>query len=109
MAEAAALWRDGRMKLLRTATGLELLIDQMTAIGFSEYDDFADAMVDCYHNKVYSSVWPKANSEANTEGRNPFDDVLKPGPIGEEAREKVHKMYEDEEAMQGTRFDVVRP
>ena len=111
LAAAAALWRDGRMKLLKDAPGLEMLMEQMTKISMSDHDDYADATSDCFNKAVYSVVWPSVAAEPEKVriGDNPFDDVLKPGPRGVIAAEKIAKMYADQEALGNQFSDVIAP
>lgn len=110
LAEAAALWRDGRMLLLRNAPDLELLLDQMTKIGMSEHDDHADAIAACFHKLVYSAVYSKGPTALQISGRNPFDDVLKPGAVGDLAAEKIAEAYADKERIWSQQFHgIVQP
>jgi len=111
LANVAALWRDGRMKLLKDAPGLETLIDQMTKIGKSDHEDYADATADCFNSVVYSVIWPKGPGEgpAARISANPFDDVLKPTPEGAAAAERIAKMYDDAQAVRWMENDVVVP
>jgi hypothetical protein len=106
--EAAALWLDGRMLLLNNAPYIETLIEQMCKIGMTEYEDFADACADCFHKEVYSSVY-LTDSVVKAERRNPFDDVLKPGGIGDNAAEEIAKMTDEKLAMYARSWDVVHP
>jgi len=106
--EAAAMWLDRRMLLLEGAPFLEDLIEQMTKIGMTEHDDFADAMADCFHREVYTAVY-LTGSQIRDERTNPFDDVLKPGGIGIEAMEKIAKRYDEQKAMYEGYWDVVKP
>lgn len=51
--EACSYWVDGHMKLVRGATNVDKLIDQMLRIGTSRTDDWADACADAFNAKVY--------------------------------------------------------
>jgi hypothetical protein len=105
---AAGFWRAGKIMLIRDAENLDLLVEQMSKIGFTEYDDVADATADCWNDRLYQIIWnTKADAIAQQTG-NPFDDVLKPGPAGDAAAEKIASMYATHDAMNGMRFDVVQ-
>jgi hypothetical protein len=107
--EAASLWREGRMLLPTNSPGLDDLIEEMTKIGMSEYDDVADAIADCFHKKVYSIIWQEKAESLAREQRNPFDEVLKPGAIGDAAAEEIAAMYEKRNVnLEGVYFDVVQ-
>ena len=108
LAHAAALWRDGKMVLPRDAENLDMLLDQMTKIGMSDHDDIADAMRDAYNQRVYQAVWAAQAVQTKASIGNPFDDVLKPGPIANIAAEKIAAMYAAKDEMEGMRFDVVQ-
>jgi hypothetical protein len=110
LANAAALWRDGKMKLLKDSPGLELLLDQMTKIGMSDYNDHADATADCFHKSVYSVVWPSAAPETKGEiSNNPFDDILKGGSRTIAAAERIAKRQSESESNYGGFSDVIFP
>jgi predicted phage terminase large subunit-like protein len=51
--EAAAYYKEGYVHLVRGAPGLERLIDQMSRIGTSDHDDWADAASDVFNPEVY--------------------------------------------------------
>jgi hypothetical protein len=107
--QAAGFWRDGKMALLRNAENVDKLVDQMTKIGMSEFNDVADATKDCFNKQVYQIVWAAKAGTADPAAANPFDEVLKPGPRGEEAAEKIAAMYALQEAnYSGHRFDVIQ-
>lgn len=109
LAQAAGLWRDGKMKILKDSLGSEVLLDQMSKIGKSSHDDIADATSECFNKQVYTAVW---SGGAETEGKmsaNPFDDVLKPGPNQAEACERVAKMWDEREQMANMWPDVICP
>jgi len=50
---AATMWADGYVKLVRTAPGLDKLVAQMSRIGRSDLDDWADASADVFNPSVY--------------------------------------------------------
>jgi len=106
--EVAALWLDKRMILMEGAEGLEDLIDQMCKIGLTEYNDYADAVADCFHKEVYRSVF-LTEAGIKEKDRNPFDEVLKPGGLGDLAAEEIAKKYEDKLAVYAHNWDVVQP
>ena len=108
LAAAAAFWRNGRIKLPNNAENLEMLIKQMTEIGMTEHDDVGDACKDGWHKQVYQIVWADQTVSEGKGPTNPFDDVLKPGPAGDAAAEKIAAMYATQEAELGGRFDVVQ-
>jgi hypothetical protein len=108
LAQAAALWRDGKMALLKDALNVDMLIEQMTKIGMSDHDDVADAVKDCFNHRVYQVIWANKADNIRKDAINPFDEVLKPGPAGDAAAETIAKLYAAREAQQGGRFDVVQ-
>lgn len=103
LSEAATLWRDGRMLLPRNAPGLDYLIEQMTQIGMTTHDDFADPVCDAFHKKVYTSVHSIGMGPATPQETNPFDDLLKPGPQAHAALERIAEMTD---AAQRFAFDM---
>lgn len=109
LAQAAAFWRDGRVVLPRTAPYLDLIIEQMTKIGMTDFDDLSDAFVDAFNKQVYSVVWPANAAVASTASSNPFDDVLKPGPVGDRAAEVIAARVAKQEADVLAFYDVVQP
>ncbi len=104
--ETAALWKQGKVKLVDDTSHLDKLIDQMTKIGKAKHDDFADAACDVFEDGVYQAM-SRLAPESNATTSNPFDDILKPGPRRVEAAEKIAEMYAAQEALVG-RFDVVQ-
>jgi len=106
--EAAAMWLDGRMILLENSKGLDELIDQMSKIGLTEHNDFADAMADCYHKDVYRSVYLTTDAIIKQE-QNPFDEVLKPGGLGDIAAEEIAKKQDEVEKFWAESWDTVQP
>jgi len=74
---AAGYWVDGHVKLVRDAPGLETLIDQMSKIGSSAHDDYADAAADVFHKDVYNVMHRAAVLEAEENLDAPWDFVLK--------------------------------
>jgi len=54
--EAAAFWADGYVHLVRGVNGTKELAYQMLRLGYSKYDDDADAAADVWHEKVFRSV-----------------------------------------------------
>jgi hypothetical protein len=112
LADVAALWRDGRMKLLKDAPGIEMLMKQMSQIGTSqENDDYADATADCFSRSVYNAVWPSATSseESKKASSNPFDEILKGGAATNHAAEKIAKEYDAKELLKRQFADVIIP
>jgi hypothetical protein len=110
LSEVAGLWAEGRMELVEGAPGLEQLTEQMGNIGLTKYDDFADAVGDCFNKRVYNVVWATKAAESARSQSNPFDEVLKQNGLGDAAAEQIAKEF-DERAKQwdGLYFDAVHP
>lgn len=77
---AADFWKDGHVKLLRDAPGLEPLIDQMSKIGASMHDDWADAAADVFHKDVYQQMSMLESRAQTEEIGHPMDSILKGTP-----------------------------
>jgi hypothetical protein len=79
--EAASFWSDNHVKIARNAPGQEALIEQMSRIGSSAHDDWADAAADVFHKDVYQVMRRTGNRQdvAENVGSRPWDEVLKTG------------------------------
>ena len=53
---AAGHWQDGSVHLAEGVYGSKELADQMLKIGYSRYDDLADAAADCFHEEVFRAA-----------------------------------------------------
>lgn len=53
---ASAFWADGRVHLQEGVPGAKELADQMLNIGYSRYDDLADAAADVFSDEVYRAA-----------------------------------------------------
>lgn len=80
MITAASYWVDAHVFLPSEAPGTEKLIDQMTRIGSSAHDDWADCAADVFHVDVYNVMHRLGGEQEASEAPpvNPWDDVLKP-------------------------------
>jgi hypothetical protein len=112
LANVAALWRDGRMKLLRGAAGLDVLMRQMSQIGTAQdNDDYMDATADCFNKQVYNTVWPSVSTDGteHKHSSNPFDEILKGGAATVNAAERIAKEYSEKELIRQQFVDVICP
>lgn len=75
--EAAGYWVDGHVHLVDDAPCLPRLIWQMSRIGVSAHDDWADAAADVFHPEVYRPFTPNTGTTKPPEPRRPFDNELK--------------------------------
>jgi predicted phage terminase large subunit-like protein len=82
---AASYVVDGHVYFVKTAPGLDKLLDQMTKIGHSEHDDYADAFSDSFVPAVYQRM---VNPFKDTEEmpQQAFDGMLIGNPTVEEIR-----------------------
>lgn len=105
--DAANYWIDGKVWLVREGKGMHELVSQMTRIGVSAHDDYADAAADVFHPQVYYAT-RLTQSEAEEEymlPRRPYDDILqggaiippfqhgRPAPISDEAARRMYDEY----------------
>ena len=83
--DAANYWVDGKVWLTRGSKGCQELISQMTRIGVSAHDDYADAAADIFHPQVYYatrlSIDPDGGEGMQYYPQRPFDDVLQGGGV----------------------------
>lgn len=85
--EAAAFWCDGKVKLPKNAPGVERLIEQMSRIGSSAHDDWADTAADVFHPKCYQVLHKRGETDEDgveLQGRRPWDEYLRDGGGGHE-------------------------
>lgn len=75
--QAASYWAEGFVHLPRTAPGVARLVDQMTRIGASAHDDWADAGSDVFHEEVYRVTRSIEKDVQPPSPVRPGDDVLK--------------------------------
>lgn len=79
---AAGYWVDGHVKLIEGTPGVDDLIKQMTTIGSSSHDDWADAAADVFHKDVYVPMRRIGRpSEVSESPSYPGDEWLKTGNI----------------------------
>jgi hypothetical protein len=80
--DVANYWIDGKVWLCREAPGVQELVSQMTRIGVSAHDDWADAAADVFHPNVYYATRLTIGGE-DDERQNypvrPWDDMLQGG------------------------------
>lgn len=107
--ETAPLWTAGRMSLVVGSPNIDMLVEQMGNIGLTKYDDVADAVSDCFNKELYKIMWAGSKQTTDAPASNPFDDVLKPGRVGDDAAEKIAELYEKAEQRYVGASDVVRP
>jgi len=77
--DAAAFWADGHVKLVRGATNVELLVDQMLRIGKSSHDDWADAFSDVFADEIYRPMKLLKGAPKKNMPYRPGDEYLKSG------------------------------
>lgn len=94
--EAASYWADGHVKLVEDAPGVQQLVDQMVRIGQSAHDDWSDAAADVFCKEVYHPMRRGDVEDAQPpEQSKPWDDILKPGKLTDEAAMKLYDRYFD--------------
>lgn len=75
---AASFWAEGFVHLPKGAPGLEALVEQMSRIGGSRHDDWADCAADVFAEEVYV---PMRRTEKDVQPERvllPGDNVLRP-------------------------------
>lgn len=75
--EAAGYWVDGHVHLVEDAPGLEKLMWQMSRIGVSQKDDFADAAADVFHPEVYRPYRGEIEDHRPPEPAKPGDAIIR--------------------------------
>lgn len=75
--EAANYWLEGLVRLCRDADGLNLLVEEMVHLGFSKYDDVADAAADVWRPEIWRGRRFSRDDEQPFLPTQPGDDVLK--------------------------------
>ena len=82
---AATYWQTaGRVELYRLARGKPKLMDQMSRIGFSSHDDWADAAADVFHDDVYLATKRDTGERPEPRPQHPADLVLKGSLAGDQ-------------------------
>lgn len=94
IAETAGYWVDGHVYLVREAPGLAPLMWQMSRIGISEHDDWADAAADVFHPEIYRPFLPPGGDAQPPYPQRPWDLDLKTGHIdNDQARGVYDHLY----------------
>ena len=70
-------WVDGHVKLVKGAPGVNKLSQQMTRLGITELNDWADAAADVFHPEVYNPMLFKDGGEEGEQILAPGDELLK--------------------------------
>ena len=78
--EAASFWQDGKVKLPRDAPGVDQLVQQMTQIGSSDHDDWADAFADAFHKDFYQTMHRFTLTGPEEDNAMPYDMILRGNP-----------------------------
>jgi hypothetical protein len=67
--------------LVREAPGVQELISEMSRIGVSAHDDWADAAADVFHPNVYyaTRLMDPGTDTKQAYPVRPYDDILQPG------------------------------
>lgn len=93
--EAAAMWAEGRVRLVNTAPGLNRLTDQMLKIGFSANDDWADAAADVFNPLVYRpQLLRRAMADKDDAPIQPGDEILLGAkPRSDQALENAYDIH----------------
>ena len=103
---AAANWAQGKARLLRTAPGLDSIIEQMTRK--TEYDDFADCGADVFHGEVYQAMLRMSQTGDQKHEAMPFDEILKTKGELAAVHDHVESYWKNEAQMIG-QYDTVCP
>lgn len=75
--EAASFWQDGKVKLPRDAPGVDRLVQQMSQIGSSDHDDWADAFADAFHKDFYQAMHRFTLTGPEEDSTMPYDRILR--------------------------------
>jgi len=86
ISEAAAHWVAGRVKVWAGMPHKDKLIEQMSLIDVSQFDDMADAGADAFHEDIYRPATKIGVHEQPPRVRLPFDEVLKSRFSNDDAR-----------------------
>jgi hypothetical protein len=99
LAEAASYWVNGKVKLVKGAPGLDMLVDQMIQYE-PEHDDFADAFADVFHPEVYIPERMMVTKGQNAGmAMTPFDEELKGQSFNFfDIRERIKRKVKEAEA-----------
>lgn len=95
--EAAGYWAGGYVRLVRGAPGLQKLTWQMSRIGISDHDDFADVASDVFHPEVYRICRAASGGDAPPPPTRPFDRFLKDGSLRNVSPTDYYDAYENGE------------
>lgn len=77
ISEAAAHWVAGRVKVWAGMPHKDKLIEQMSLIDVSQFDDMADAGADAFHEDIYRPATKMGGNQQPPKVRLPFEEVLK--------------------------------
>lgn len=93
--DASNYWLDGKVYLVKNAPGVQELVSQMTRIGVSAHDDWADAAADVFDPSVYYVARNVSThvGEQDYHPMRPYDEILQGGRVapapGSDDREAV--------------------
>lgn len=88
-------WKTGKVGLVRGAPELDMLIYEMTRIGYSAHDDMADAAADVFNPQVYMPELGKLNlHDVETPVVRPLDELLW-APPGEWSEDEARNAYDE--------------
>lgn len=91
---AASLWADGHVKLIRTAPGLDRLVEQMSRIGRSAHDDWADCAADVFNPQFYNRQRNLGQQETVPPWiSSPQDVILKDGGGGADTLRQLYDAW----------------
>lgn len=82
---AASFWAEGYVHLPKNAPGLTKLIDQMSSIGASAHDDWADCAADVFAEDVYVPMRREGKDPQPETPTRPEDPYLRPTMTDAEA------------------------
>lgn len=103
---AASFWAESFVHLPRGAAGVAKLVEQMSSIGGSAHDDWADCAADVFAEDVYVPM-RRTDKDAQPEmPERPWDDRLKPRHITNEKAVEAYDRYYDTEA--GSLYEPIR-
>lgn len=88
---AVPFWIEGRVRLVRSAPGVDNLVDQMLQIGISPHDDWADAAADVFHKDLYAPSSIQGYQDTQPSLFRPWDQEL----LGDRSGEPYRALYDD--------------
>jgi hypothetical protein len=92
--EAAGYWKNGKVKLVRGAPGVETLRTQMLRIGVSAHDDMADCAADVFNEEIYTPERVAGQAlDQPMMPRRPYDEYLQM-PLGKIDADGVRELYD---------------